>query len=167
MSGRFSDIVNGGGGNFDDIFSDWDATEAADDFGTPIPPGRYHCILRKGELTASRSGTPSYKLTLEVESGEHKGRRLWHDVWLTPASKAIAKRDLQKLGITNPKEQLKQPVPKWLRCFVQAGIHKDDAGVERNTVIRFEVIEKIEPERDAFAPSDNTSSQDSEKQEFF
>lgn len=154
MTGRFTSIVTGGGGNLDDIFSGWDAVEAADDFGSPIPPGKYSCIWRKGELTASRKGTPSYKLTLEIEDGEHAGRKLWHDIWLSHAAAAIAKRDLAKLGITNPRVQLAQPIPQWLRLNVQVGIHTDDSGVQRNTVVRFEVVGKIEPARDEFAPTE-------------
>ena len=152
MSGKFSGIVNGGGGNFDNIFDGWDEVQSADDFGTPIPAGKYVCIWRKGELTASKKGTPSYKLTLEVESGDHAGRKVWFDIWLTAASRTIAKRDFEKLGITNPREQLKQPIPKWLRLQVTVGLQADDSGIERNSVLAFKVLERIQPEADPFAP---------------
>ena len=158
MNGKFSGIVNGGGGNFDNIFDGWDEVQSADDFGTPIPAGKYVCIWRKGELTASKKGTPSYKLTLEVESGDHAGRKVWFDIWLTAASRTIAKRDLEKLGITNPREQLKQPIPKWLRLQVQVGLQADDSGIERNSVLAFKVLEKIQPEADPFAPDDATTT---------
>ncbi len=154
MSGTFSNIVNGGGGNFDNIFDGWNEVQAADDYGTPIPAGKYVCIWRKGELTTSKKGTPSYKLTLEVETGDHAGRKVWFDIWLTPASRTIAKRDLEKLGITNPREQLKQPIPKWLRLQVQVGRQADDSGTERNSVLAFKVLERIQPEADPFAPTD-------------
>ena len=154
MNGKFSGIVNGGGGNFDNIFDGWDEVQSADDFGTPIPAGRYVCIWRKAELTTSKKGTPSYKLTLEVETGDHAGRKVWFDIWLTAASRNIAKRDLEKLGITNPREQLKQPIPKWLRLQVQVGLQADDLGIERNSVLAFKVLEKIQPEADPFAPDD-------------
>lgn len=162
MNGKFSGIVNGGGGNLDDIFNDWDQVETADDFGTPIPAGKYQCIWRKGELTTSRKGTPSYKMTLEVETGDHAGRKLWFDIWLTAASKTIAKRDLERLGITNPKEQLKQPIPRWLRLQVQVGLNADDSGIQRNSVIAFRVLERIQPEADSFAPAPETPPADSD-----
>ena len=158
MNGKFSGIVNGGGGNFDNIFDGWDEVQSADDFGTPIPAGKYVCIWRKGELTASKKGTPSYKLTLEVESGDHAGRKIWFDIWLTVASRTIAKRDLEKLGITKPKEQLKQPIPKWLRLQVTVGLQADDSGIERNSVLFFKVLERIQPEADPFAPDDATTT---------
>lgn len=152
MNGKFSGIVNGGGDNFDNIFDDWDEVQAADDFGTPIPAGMYVCIWRKGELATSKNGTHSYKLTLEVEKGDHAGRKVWFDIWLTEKARTIAKRELQKLGITNPREQLKQPIPKWLRLQVQVGLQTNDLGVERNSVVTFKVLERIAPEADAFAP---------------
>ena len=144
MTGRFGDIVNGGNGNLDNIFNDWDKVQSADDYGTPLPAGKYVCVWKKGELaTSGKKGTPSYKLTFEVEAGFHSGRKVWSDIWLTPASRTIAKRDLLKLGITNPREQLSQPIPKWLRVAVWVGLQSDDSGTERNTVTRFEVLEKF------------------------
>lgn len=159
MTGRFSRSVNGGGENLDDIFEGWDEVPSAEDYGTPLPMGKYGCIWRKGELaTSGKKGTPSYKLTFEVETGDHAGRKIWADIWLTPASRTIAKRDLQKLGITNPREQLNQPIPKWLRVAVWVGLQTDDSGTERNTVTRFEVLERIQPEADPFSPDDETTT---------
>ena len=152
MNGKFTSIVNGDGGNLDNIFNDWDNVQSADDFGIPLPAGKYVCVWRKGELTTSKTGTPSYKLTLEVETGEHAGRKVWNDIWLTPKSRNIAKRDLEKLGITNPREQLSQPIPKRLRLQVQIGLQADDSGTPRNCVLNFKVLEKFEPEADPFAP---------------
>jgi hypothetical protein len=154
MNGKFTGIVNGGGGNFDNIFDRWDEVQSADDYGTPLPAGKYDCIWRKGELTASKKGTPSYKLTAEVEAGDHAGRKIWFDIWLTLASRAIAKRDFEKLGITNPREQLKKPIPKWLRLRVTVGLQADDSGIERNSVLAFKVLERIQPEADPFAPTE-------------
>ena len=145
-----SDILSGGGG--DDINNLWNSTEAADEFG-PLPAGKYVCHLVDGELTnASKKGTPGYKMTFKVIDGDHTGRKLWHDIWLTPAAMSMAKRDLARLGITNPK-QLEQPVPRWLRCLVTAEVRRDDDGTERNAVKTFEVIGKDEPAADPFAPT--------------
>ena len=154
MSGTFSGIVNGSGGNFDDIFDGWEEVQSADDYGQPLPVGKYVCLWKRGELTTNRKGTPSYKLTFEIESGEHATRKLWTDIWLTAASRTIAKRDLAKLGITNPREQLTQPIPRWLRVAVWVGLRADDSGTEHNVVTRFEVLELVKPEADVFAPCD-------------
>jgi hypothetical protein len=154
MTDKFSNSLPNNDDNLNAIFDAWDSIDAAEDYSSPIPVGKYVCILRKGELTQARSGTRSYKLTFEVADGEYKGRKLWSDIWLTSASLSLAKRDFAKLGITDPRTQLSKPVPKWLKCFVWAGIRTDDSGTERNTVTRFEVIEKITPEIDPFAPSE-------------
>jgi hypothetical protein len=144
-----SDILSGGSG--DNINNLWNSTDAADEF-RPLPPGKYVCHWVEGELTNStKKGTPGYKLTFKVIEGEHTGRKLWHDIWLTPASMSMAKRDLSRLGITSP-QQLEQPVPRWHRCLVTVVLRRDDDGTERNSVKTFEVTGKDEPEADPFAP---------------
>lgn len=128
----------------------WESTRAADD-PTPIPSGEYLCRIVGGELFASRSGTPGYKLALEVSSGEHVGRRLWHDIWLSPAALAMAKRDLGKLGVTNP-EQLEQPLPDGFVVIARVALRRGDDGTEFNRVVRFEVVAFEPPGPDPFAP---------------
>ena len=80
---------------------DWDSTKAADDL-KPLPSGEYRCSIASGELFNAKQGTPGYKLKLVVLEGEHADRVVWHDVWLTEAALPMAKRDLGKLGITEP-----------------------------------------------------------------
>ena len=147
--GKLSDILNGHGGNFND---QWDATQAAGDFGV-VPRGEYICHVTKGELESSRSkSTPGYKVEFTILDGEFKRRKLWLDCWLTPAALPQSKRDLGKLGITSP-VMMEQPLPRWIRCKVQAVIRKDDDGIERNRVQKFEVVGIDKPEADPFAPS--------------
>ena len=135
----------------------WNTTAAAEDY-KPIPPGTYTCHLIDGQLSHSRSGTPCYKTTFKVIEGPHDGRRLWHEIWLTPKAMAMAKRDLNKLGISRP-EQLEQPVPQWIRCRVVVVVHTDDTGTERNRVRDMEVIGRDTPEADPFAPGDVSGGQ--------
>ena len=146
--GRLSDILNGNGGNFN---SQWDATEAAGDFG-PVPRGEYVCHVTKGELESSRTNrTPGYKVEFVILDGEYKGRRLWLDCWLTPAALAQSKRDLGKLGITSP-AMMERPLPRGIRCKVMVVLRKDDDGIERNKVRSFEVVGIDKPVFDEFAP---------------
>ena len=145
---KLSDILNGSGGDFN---SRWVATEAAGDFGA-VPRGEYACHVTRGELESSRTNrTPGYKIEFTIIEGEFKGRRLWHDSWLTPAALAQSKRDLGKLGIVTP-EQMEQPLPRGLRCRVVVVLRKDDDGIERNRVRSFEVVGIDEPVVDEFAP---------------
>ncbi len=146
--GKLTDILNGSGGDFNDR---WNTTQAAGDFG-PVPRGEYVCHVTKGELESSRSkATPGYKIEFTIIEGDFKGRKLWHDCWLTGPALPMSKRDLGKLGIVSP-AMMEQPLPKWIRCKVQAVIRKDDDGIERNRVRSFEVIGIDKPEADPFAP---------------
>lgn len=132
----------------------WGETQAAEDFGSPLPAGEYFARVVGGELSTSRTkGTPAYKLAFRVLEGDHAGRQFWHDVWLTPAALPMAKRDLGKLGIT-ALEQLERPLPSGIRCKVKLALRKDDDGAEFNRVRSFEVIGIDPPETDAFAPTD-------------
>ena len=150
---RLSDIIaNGtGGGTIRDA---WDSTTAAGDFG-PLPPGGYVACIISGEIKQSKSNaTPGYSLTFEViEPAEHKGRKFWHDCWLTPAAMPATKRDLGKLGVTNL-EQLENPLPRFIRCKCKPALRKDDDGTEANRLKSFEVIGIDLPEADAFAPAE-------------
>ena len=87
--------------------------------------------------------------------GDHAGRQFWHDIWLTPAALPMAKRDLGKLSVTSL-DQLEQPLPAGIRCAVKLALRRDDDGTEYNRVRRFDVVGIDEPERDAFAPADES-----------
>jgi hypothetical protein len=114
-----------------------------------VPPGEYLLRVLRGELTTSRSGTPGYKLTLEVAEGDLAGRRVWHEVWLTEAALPMAKRDLGKLGITQL-PQLEQPLPEGIIIRAKVALRKGDDGSEHNRLTRFE-LERVEGP-DPFAP---------------
>lgn len=148
--GRLSDILNG---HFDDFNRLWNETQAAGEF-VPLPPGDYECDVTGAELNKSRSkGTPGYKLEFTVRDGEFKGRKLWFDVWLTPAAAPMAKRDLAKFGVSSL-EHLERPLPRGIVATVKAVLRRDNDGTERNRVRRFDVLHIEAPEADPFAPGD-------------
>ena len=150
--GKLTDILGGNSG----FFNNWNDVKAAGDFG-PLPPGTYVCHIANGETGESRvKETPCYKLTFRVLEGEFTGRLLWYEIWLTEAAKPQAKRDFDKLNITDPQRQLKQPFPPdCVRCRVKVVIHKDDVGNEHNKVKSFDVIGVDDPPKaDPFAPND-------------
>lgn len=148
---RLSDIL---AGNTDEIREQWDRTEAAADF-VPLPAGQYECHVQSGELFTAKSGTPGYKLAFRVLDGEHAGRQVWHDLWLTPAALPMSKRDLGKLGVT-ALEQLETPLPSGrIRCKVRVALRTDDGGEHFNRVRGFDVLVIDEPEADPFAPADD------------
>jgi hypothetical protein len=154
--GKLTEILSAGGFGGDDFNDKWRTTGAADDFG-PLPPGEYVAVIDRGELTTvGTKGTPSYKLQFRVIEGPGKstdfvGRLLWDDIWLTPAALPQAKRDLGKLGVTDP-QQLETAVPPGIVCKLRVVLRRDDDGVERNRVQRFDVLRIEAPESDPYAP---------------
>jgi len=129
----------------------FDKTQAATDL-VPLPAGEYIAHVVEGTFVVAKTGTRGYKLTFQVLEGEHTGRRVWQDLWLTPAAMPMTKRDLAKLGVTSL-GQLDQPLPRGIRCRVQLALRRDDGGREHNRVRSFEVIGIDRPERDPFAPA--------------
>ncbi|WP_417735862.1 DUF669 domain-containing protein [Rosistilla oblonga] len=147
---NLSDIL--GNGNGGDYFDNWDTTEAAGDF-TPIPAGKYQARWAKGELGENRNGTPEYLLEFSIlDHAKYAGRKLWHPVYLTSASKPQAKRDFETLGIRDPKTQLEKPIPRGVRLELDVVVRKDDSGNTRNKVRSFKFIGIDPPKVDPFAP---------------
>lgn len=135
----------------EDLQRAWRTTVAAAEFA-PLPPGEYLLRVLSGELLSSKRGTPGYRITLEVADGDFFGRRVWCDLWLTPAALPMTKRDLGKLGIV-ALEQLEQPLPPGILVRGKLSLRTDDDGTERNRLVRFECV-GVEP-GDAFEPQDN------------
>jgi len=150
---RLSDIVQGA--DRDKLASAWANTEAAEEFA-PLPAGQYLCRTVCGEAHTAKSGTPGYKLTLEVAEGDHEGRKLFLDFWLTSAALPMSKREFAKLGI-NSLEQLDRPLPAVLDIRATVKRQRDDAGTEFNKVTRFEVIGIAKG--DAFEPDTTGASE--------
>ncbi len=104
-----------------------------------------------GRSLQLQGGTPGYKLTLEVREGEHAGRRLWHDIWLSEAAISLAKRDLGKLGVTSL-EQLERPLPEGIIVTAKVALRRGDSGEEFNRITRFELVAVEPPSPEPYAP---------------
>jgi hypothetical protein len=152
MRKNLSDIL--ANGDRESLSRAWGEAKAADDYGTPLDPGDYVCHLVAADLfNAQTKGTPGIKLAFRVIEGEHAGRRVWHDCWLTPAALPQTKRDMLKLGIDRL-EQLESPLPPGIRCAVRVALRKDDDGSQYNRVKTFAVVGIDEPPAEPFAPAD-------------
>jgi hypothetical protein len=134
----------------DRIAQAWESTKPADDL-KPIPPGKYRCRIIDGALINAQTGTPGYKLTLEVIEGEQARRRLWWDCWLSEAAVPLAKRDLGKLGVTSL-EQLERPLPEGIIVVAKVALRRGDNDEGFNRVTGFEVVGIEPPSPEPFAP---------------
>lgn len=149
MRKRLSDILINS--EAESIRKAWDETQAAADLG-PLPVGTYVARVESAEFFSARSGTPGVKLTLVVaEPTEFAGRKLWHDLWLTPAAMPATKRDLLKIGVTDL-EQLDKPIPEGLVVECRVALRRDDDKTERNRVVRFDLLRVEPPPPNPFAP---------------
>jgi hypothetical protein len=145
---KLTDILHGS--QRDRIARLWETTKPAVEL-KPIPSGEYRCRIVDGNLFNAKSGTPGYKLTLEVIEGEFVGRRLWWDCWLTEDAMPGTLRDLAKLGVTDL-AQLERPLPEGIIVAARVSLRRNDDGSEYNRVSRFDVV-AIEPaEPNPFAP---------------
>ena len=162
--GRFADIISSGSQG-DNIRSSWDTTKAAGEFAC-LPPGKYVARIISGELKKSKSNsTPGYSMTFEViEPVEHKGRKFWHDCWLTPGAMPQSKRDLGKLGVTSL-DQLENALPKYLHCECKLALRKDDSGNETNRLKSFDKVVFVKQEEDPYATEESNEVADSSDDE--
>jgi hypothetical protein len=145
---RLTDILRNG--ERERLEKNWSMTKPADDL-KPIPAGYYRCRLLSGELFNAKTGTPGFKLSLEVIEGEHARRRLWYDIWLSEAALPIAKRDLAKLGIDGF-EQLERPLTDGMIVKARIALRRNDDRIEYNRVDRFDVETVEPPAPEPFAP---------------
>lgn len=142
-----SDILRDGA--MESLADAWATTAAAGEFA-PLPAGEYSCSVLSGELFESAiKNTPGYKVCFEVIEGAHAGRRVWSDLWLTPAALPMTKAALAKLGITSL-EDLSKTLPRGIRARVKLTLRAEDNGATYNRVKSFDVT-GIEPP-DEFAP---------------
>jgi hypothetical protein len=131
---KLSDILNGE--SHEELSRLFDAVEAAPDF-TPVPADNYEVDFVSGQMCESQRGVTGYTCVFEVSDGEHRGRKIWHTIWISKASLPYAKRDLMKLGI-HSLEQCKKPVPPGIFCTVKVVIRTEDDGTQRNRVTHIE-----------------------------
>jgi len=147
-----SDILRNGS-SLQELEGLYKEIQAAPEFG-PVPRGEFNCRVVNGELFNARTtGTPGYKLTLEITDGQYAGRRLYHNFWLTRAALPGVKRDLPKLAMTELSElQGPPPVGILLRCKVS--LRTNDQGLQFNKIDGFAAAGR-EPD-DPYAPANNS-----------
>jgi len=150
MRRSFSDIA--AGEDAQAFAARFDATAPADEL-QPIPVGRYQCLVVAGEFSSSRNATPGYRVEFQVREGEHAGRRLWLDCWLSEKALPLARRDLAKLGIDRF-EQLQKPLPRGLLADVKVGLRTGEDGAQWNRVLDFAIVGRVSVDDPVFGRSE-------------
>jgi hypothetical protein len=82
---------------------------------------------------------------------------------LTPAALPTTKRELGKLGVTQP-NQLKQPPPTGLLADVRVALNTDDDGRQFNKVLGFKIVE-LPPAASALQPDADEFGEDEEDED--
>lgn len=86
------------------------------DVDQPLDPGVYGpAIITKAEKKTSEAGNTYWAFTFEIQPDalEGAGRRLWHNMVITPKSMQFVRRTLTRLGI-----DITQPVPMVPETFI-------------------------------------------------
>lgn len=135
-------------GNVRQLF---DHTEAAPALSDTVPKGEYvaHWIGIKQDHAST--GTPRVVLAFEIIDGEFLGKRLWQDLYLTPAAVARSKRELAKLDVTTA-DDFVRPIPHWIRCSLRVIVEIGNDGKPRNKIADFGVLSVDHEQPDPFAP---------------
>lgn len=135
----------------DEMDQAWAGTEAAapgaSQFG-PLPRGAEVkvFVLEQNCARVGQNETAVCKVTFEVAEGEHVGKRIWHDFWVTMKNIGYLKRDLGILSWKGEKiSQLMDPNDSSLMycgALILAGApeeyrDRDDNPREKSTIYKF------------------------------
>jgi hypothetical protein len=133
------------------------AAQEATDF-VVLPAGEYVVNAVNGKFDTTRNNTPEFKITLEVtEPEEFAGQRLFLDLYLSEKAIGMAKRDLKKFNVVDL-DQIRNGWPATWRCRVKVVVQTSDQGNQRNKVQLLEVLERLDPAPEPFAPTNGQAA---------
>ncbi len=131
------------------VLADYNSVDTAS--RDPLPAGTYNAVITRGEFVITNTGKDAFRLTCRVDDGPHAGRQFFHSLYFSPAALAYTKADLTALGIRSLAELKTFPANAY-RVKARVVVHKTDSGVEYNRVRSLELLERVQPKPDAFAP---------------
>lgn len=134
------------------------ATPAAE----PLPAGEYVVEIVSGRLGHSKNGKPRYELRAKIADGEHVGRTVFDDWYLTKEAWWKSAPFLARLGIKTPEQCRRDFPPGWL-ARVRLTVESFQ-GVTRNKLADIAIVRRkpdvptlaATPPADPFAPTDAT-----------
>ncbi len=121
-----------------------------------LPHGVYVVELTRGALGQSKNGTARYEIRARIFEGEHIGRTLFDDFYLTPSAWWKSGPMLKKLGINSP-EQCRRDLPPGLLARVKLTIDEHE-GTRRNKIADLTLIGRKPDEGPAPAVATPTPS---------
>jgi len=92
--------------------NEWNPDEVPNSTNTPLPAGKYPCVITASEMKINKSGSGQHlALTLQVIDGDHKDRLLWANlnvVNTNAEAERIGRSELKSLcsavGVLKPKD---------------------------------------------------------------
>lgn len=119
---------------------EWDAVKPEGERKL-IPPGQYEATLVDGEAFEARTGTPGYRLTFAIASGEFRNQQVSMRLWLTIDAAPRTKAVLAKVGLGPRFRDLDGVVPKGLRVALYVTTAESKSGRVYNEVEDFEPVD--------------------------
>ena len=117
---------------------------------SPLPDGKYRCKLVEVEETSTQNGDEMWRLTLEVEAGEFRGRRIFDNMVFSKAAEQRVKLICRGLALNVAgKLTLTPGVVEGRSCYVTVTTesYEDGKGKERTrNAVLFAGYEPIEKE---------------------
>lgn len=116
-----------------------------------IPEGKYLALVLGWKADHNKNGTPLIRFTFEVVWGVHKGKKVYRNVYWTPASKVWARQFCDSIGIDPNNE-----VDSYPAIYVHITVVHQGGYVEVSDVQRVNDKEKGQLEADATSEESQT-----------
>jgi hypothetical protein len=132
-----------GGGTSDEERLLW---EQASEAGIGVIPKAWYraTLIEGGPAESPVKRTKSYKLVFEITAdGPYRGRRLYWDLYMTPAAVCATKAQLRPIGITEY-DHTQRVLDRQYECEIRVVVERDDDQTERNRIREYKVLKVVE-----------------------
>lgn len=125
--------------------------------GGLVPEGKYRIQVETAEEGVASTGTPRINMALNIVGGNHDGRTVWDDLYLTPEARGMTLWRLQCLGVQIPPGEWELTGSMLVgRQAIVTVYHDEYNGKTRAKVSAWEAIEGGAPAASAAAGRDTS-----------